>query len=161
MRKETFFNERRPSRWLALGLVTGFFLSMAMPQVRAASATLSTAPLFDSNWSVISVTASNEVCAANGQANGCAAVPGCVPVFTKNASTGIASWNTCTIYTPDGPGEQSWAQDVLNKEQVIFWNKSAAVQNNSFCADWNAATPTQQSNALSAIGATGLVPPCH
>jgi len=90
MRKETFFNERRPSRWLALGLVTGFFLSMAMPQVRAASATLSTAPLFDSNWSVISVTASNEVCAANGQANGCAAVPGCVPVFTKNASTGIA-----------------------------------------------------------------------
>ncbi|HLY12576.1 MAG TPA: hypothetical protein VKW04_24950, partial [Planctomycetota bacterium] len=103
--------------WFVVGpIVFGLpFLAVFGPAlvqpVHAASATLSTNPTFDAAWPQIVVGLNNATCAANGQAAGCSSVPGCVASFSRNAATGIATFNTCTLYTADGPGEAAWAQD--------------------------------------------------
>jgi|SRR5579862_8873938 hypothetical protein len=149
-----------------LGVLLIISGTVRVQKTLAASATLSTLAGFDAVATTpngVLATVNAATCRNYAQPANCASVPNCVPIaLGQNPATGLGQFNSCTIYTLNGAGEQAWAQDQLNYAQVAAFNQYAAAQNLSFCAAWKAATGPQQAQALTDLGASsGLVPPCQ
>jgi hypothetical protein len=150
---------------VVLGAALGIAGTLAVQDVRAASATLSTVPAFDTaavGAGGVLAAVNGNLCQQFGQPVGCQSVPLCTPVpISRNAATGQALYQSCTLYTLDGPGELAWAQDQLNYAQVGAYNLWASQQKLTFCVAWKAASGGAQAQALTDLGASaGLVPPC-
>lgn len=136
--------------------------------VQAGSANLTTPAIFDTAFQSGGLGAylNAQTClnsGALGGANCTTAGSGCIAVpLSQNPSTGLGLFKSCTIYTLDGPGETTFAQDQLNYAIVAAFNTFTTQKSNaSFCTAWKAASGANQNIALSAISATGDLPPCQ
>lgn len=90
-------------------------------------------------------------CQAYNKTAGCSSADlvagGCVVRVVKTVSV-----ESCTIFTSDATGEQSFLQEMLNQQLVSKLTELTAQDADEFCTAFKAASTANQNSACSALG---------